>query len=87
MISEGRLISITAGQSVAGLWGSVAAVVSNSDPVWSSCHVWEAVTDLRFLCLCLGWPALSNPPHVWALCAAFEPVFSWCDLCFCVKGR
>lgn len=69
------------------LWGSAAAVVSSSDPVWSSCHVWEAVTDLWFLCLCLGWPALSNLPHVWALCAAFEPMFPWCDLHFCVKGR
>lgn len=69
------------------LWGSAAAVVSSSDPVWSSCHVWEAVTDLWFLCLCLGWSALSNLPHVWALCAAFEPMFPWCDLHFCVKGR
>lgn len=86
MMCACRLISISAGQTWL-CFGSAAAVVLNGDPAWSSCHVWEAVTDLWFLCLCLGWPALSNQPHVWALCAAFELVFPWCDLCFCVEGR
>lgn len=61
--------------ALGGGGGCAAAVVPNSDPGWSSCHVWEVVTDLWFLCLCLDWPALSNPPHVLALFATFEPAF------------
>lgn len=62
------------------LWGSAAAVALTPCEVHVMCS--EAVTDLRFLCRCLGRPVLSNLPHVWALCAAFESMFPCCNSCF-----
>lgn len=88
MISEGRLFSIAAGQPVAGLWGSVAAVVSNGDPVRSSCHVWEAVTaDLRFLCLCLGWPATEQSATCLGfVCSPLSRCFLGVTCAFVLRG-
>lgn len=77
MISECRLISVSVGQPLAGLWRSVAAVVSNSDPVCSSCHVWESVTDMWFLCVSV-WAGLNWAiGHMFELCV--QPL-SWCFL-------
>lgn len=39
----------------------------------------------RFVCLCLGWPALSNPPHLDFVCSFWAHV-SLVWLALCVKG-
>lgn len=39
----------------------------------------------RFVCLCLGWPALSNPPHLDFVCSFWVHV-SLVWLALCVKG-